>query len=104
MLRFVARLKLLGINPYILVSAARAHGIKAGWRKPLPVLVRVNGHPTTRPWRINMMPNGNGAFYLYVHGEGRRVSNTTVGDRVPVHTPFAAPVRNEPLTRTPAGF
>src|SRR5258708_24231036 len=104
MLRFVARLKLLGINPYILVSAARAHGIKAGWRKPLPVLVRVNGHPTTRPWRINMMPNGNGAFYLYVHGEVRRVSNTKVGDRVQVEIAFDAAFRNGPMHRIPARF
>ena len=104
MLRFVARLKLLGINPYILVSAARAHGIKAGWRKPLPVLVRVNGHPTTRPWRINMMPIGNGAFYLYLHSEVRRASNTKVGDRIRVEIAFDAAYRNGPMHRMPAWF
>jgi hypothetical protein len=54
-------------NPYILVSAVRANTIKSGWRKPIPVMVRVNGKPD-RQWRINMMPVGNGDFYLYLHG------------------------------------
>jgi hypothetical protein len=29
-------------NPFILVSASRTNSIKPGWRKPLPVLVRIN--------------------------------------------------------------
>jgi hypothetical protein len=55
------------INPYIPVTSAQAKSIKPGWRKPLPVLVRINGKPA-EPWRINMMPVGDGSFYLYLHG------------------------------------
>ena len=51
---------------YIYVSPARARSIKPGWRKPLPVLIRVNGEPASLPWRINMMPIGGGDFYLYL--------------------------------------
>jgi hypothetical protein len=104
MLRFVAPIKILGINPYVLVSAARARHIKPGWRKPLPVLVRVNGEPKARPWRINMMPIGNGSFYLYLHGDVRRASKTAAGDRVRVEIAFDAAYRNGPLQRMPPWF
>jgi hypothetical protein len=42
---FTAVIRIRGGNPFILVSASRATAIKPGWRKPLPVLVRVNGKP-----------------------------------------------------------
>ena len=58
---FTAVIKIRGGNPFILVSASRATAIKPGWRRPLPVLVRVNGKPANA-WRINMMPVGNGSF------------------------------------------
>jgi hypothetical protein len=47
-------------NPYTLVTPAQAKALKPGWRKPLPVLVRINGKPA-EPWRINMMPVGDGS-------------------------------------------
>ena len=78
---FNAIMKIRGINPFILVSARRANAIKPGWRKPLPVLVRLNGKPA-KACRINMMPVGNGSFYLYLHGDIRKASGTAVGDRV----------------------
>jgi hypothetical protein len=40
-----AVIKIRDINPFILVSASRANAIKPGSRKPLPVLVRINGKP-----------------------------------------------------------
>ena len=61
--RFVAIIKVRGVNPYILVSARRAHVVKPTWRRPLPVLVRINGEPENA-WHINMMPVGDGSFYL----------------------------------------
>jgi hypothetical protein len=61
-LRFKSLIEIRDGNPYVLVSAARARRIKAGWRKPLPVLLQINGQPET-PWRINMMPTGSGDFY-----------------------------------------
>ncbi len=93
---FRARIKIAGINPYVLVSAARARAIKPDWRKPLPVLVRVNGHPKSKPWRINMMPAGTGAFYLYLHGSVRSASKTKVGDLVAVEIEFDSAYRGGP--------
>ena len=100
---FVATIKIRGINPYILVSAVRAATIKAGWRKPMPVMVRVNGKPE-RQWRINMMPVGNGAFYLYLHADVRRASQTSVGDRVRIEVEFDSRYRNGPQHAMPIWF
>jgi hypothetical protein len=102
--RFAARMEIRGINPYVLVSTARAKRIKAGWRKPLPVLVRVNGHPKSAPWRINMMPTGTGAFYLYLHGSVRSASKTKVGDVVAVEVVFDSAYRGGPATAIPSWF
>ena len=63
MITFTAEIKIRGVNPYILVSKTRTAKIKSGWRKPMPVLVRINGKPETH-WRINMMPIGDGNYYL----------------------------------------
>ena len=99
---FTAVIKIRDINPFILVSASRANAIKPGWRKPLPVLVRVNGKPRNA-WRINMMPVGNGSFYLYLHGDIRKASSTAVGDRVRVEIDFDASYRNGPQHLCPTG-
>jgi len=76
---FCATIEMNGINPFVLVSAECAARIRKNWRKPLPVLVRVNGKPE-KPWRINMMPVGDGSFYLYLHGNVRKASRTQAGD------------------------
>ena len=94
-LRFRARIEINGINPYVPVSAARAAKLKAGWRKPMPVLLRVNGKPDT-PWRINVMPAGDGGFYLYLHGTVREQSGTDVGDTVHVEVSFDETYRGGP--------
>src|SRR6266849_10796355 len=88
---------------YILVTSSQAKYIKPGWSKPLPVLVRINGKPAV-PWRINMMPVGNGSFYLYLHGDVRRASVTGVGDRVRVEVGFDARYRNGPQHPVPSWF
>ncbi|MBV9886457.1 MAG: DUF1905 domain-containing protein [Acidobacteria bacterium] len=85
--RFSGIIEIRGINPYINVKAAIMVRLKAGWRKPMPVLVRINGQPTP-PWRINLMPRGAGDFYLYLHGNVRKASGTRVGDRVRVELRF----------------
>ena len=103
MTRFHAVVRILGVNPYVLVSAALAAALKPGWRKPMPVRIRVNGAPRT-PWRINMVPVGNGAFYLYLHGDVRRASMTTVGQRVAVEVAFDGAYRNGPMHRMPEWF
>jgi len=102
-LRFTSLIKIREGNPYILVTPTQAKSIKPGWRKPLPVLVRINGKPAT-PWRINMMPVGDGSFYLYLHGDVRRASGTKVGDRVRAEIGFDARYRNGPQHPVPLWF
>jgi hypothetical protein len=101
--RFMATIRIRGANPYILICASRAKAIKAGWREPLPVLVRVNGKPE-RPWRNNLMPVGDGSFYLYLHGSVREASNTTVGDRVEAEVIFDGTYKSGPQQAMPAWF
>jgi hypothetical protein len=101
---FRARIQIRGINPYVLISVARARKIKAAWRRPLPVLVRINGHPKKAPWRINMMPAGDGDFYLYLAGVVRSASATKVGDIVRVEIEFDAAYRGGPVGPIPAWF
>jgi hypothetical protein len=96
-------IKIRGVNPFILVNASRAKAIKPGWRKPLPVLVRINGKPRNA-WRINMMPVGDGGFYLYLHGEIRKASGTVVGGRVRVEVDFDPDYRNGPQHPMPKWF
>ncbi|MDB5051477.1 MAG: hypothetical protein JWO30_4548 [Fibrobacteres bacterium] len=96
-------MKINDINPYIHVSAARAKALKPGWRKPLPVRVRINGEPRI-PWRINMMPMGTGSFYLYLHAIVRKASGTKVGDRVEVEVAFDDTYMSGPMHPMPAWF
>ena len=100
-LRFRAVIELNNINPYVLVSAKRAAHIRKGWRKPLPVRIRVNGQPKT-PWRINLMPVGDGSFYLYLHGDVRRASGTNVGEAVTVELAFDDEYRSGPAHPMPS--
>ncbi|MBC8038071.1 MAG: DUF1905 domain-containing protein [Rhizobiales bacterium] len=102
-LRFQALMKIRDGNPYILVSRTRAVALKPGWRKPLPVLVRINGQPKAA-WRINMMPVGKGSFYLYLHGIIRKASRTKVGDRISVEVGFDAAYRGGPMHPMPVWF
>lgn len=102
-LRFRARIEINGINPYVLVDAGRAQRLKPGWRKPLPVCVRVNGKPDA-PWHINMMPIGDGSFYLYLHEQVRTASSTSVGDMVDVEVRFDAEYRGGPAHPLPDWF
>src|SRR5882724_4390568 len=108
---FTSVIKIRGVNPFILVSASRANTIKPDWRKPLPVLLRISGEPAgnhaakhTKPWRTNMMPAGDGSFYLYLHGEIRKASGTAVGDRVRVEIEFDPSYRNGPQHPMPPEF
>ena len=101
---FRAVIRIFNGNPYIYISPLRAAAIKPKWRKPLPVLIRINGEPAKKPWRINLMPIGKGDFYLYLHGDVRRASATRVGDRVKVEVEFDAAYRNGPMHPMPAWF
>ncbi len=100
---FTASIRIRGSNPYLLVSAKRSAILKPGWRRPLPVLVRINGKPATA-WRINMMPVGNGSFYLYLHGDVRAASDTKVGDRVRAEVQFDPRYKNGSVHPLPRWF
>src|SRR5262249_19450806 len=101
--QFTSTILIRGINPYVPVSAAQAADLQPRWRKPMPVLIRINGNPRV-PWRINMMPRGDGGFYLYLHGDVRKASKTKVGDRVTVEISFDAHYRGGPLHAMPEFF
>jgi hypothetical protein len=102
-LLFSATMKIIGVNPYVLVSAVRARALKPDWKKPMPVLVRVNGEPKKSRWRINMMPRGDGSFFLYLAGVVRKASKTGVGDRVALELAFDEKYRGGPAA-LPAWF
>lgn len=90
-------------NPYVLVSSEQATALKAGWKKPMPVVVQINGQPVP-PWHINMMPIGDGSFYLYLHGDVRDASDTKVGDQVTVDIQFDADYISGPQHPMPDWF
>ncbi len=102
-LRLRSLIEINNINPYVLVSAKRAAHIRKNWRKPLPVRVRVNGKPE-KPWRINLMPVGDGSFYLYLHGDIRKASSTKVGESVTVELEFDDEYRSGPAHPMPLWF
>jgi len=102
-LRFRSQIEINNINPYVLVSAQHATRLQKGWRKPLPVRIRVNGRPE-QPWRINLMPIGDGSFYLYLHGDVRKASGTKVGDTATVEVEFDDEYRSGPAHPMPPWF
>jgi hypothetical protein len=101
--QFKARMEIRDGNPYLLVNAIRATALQKGWRKPMPVLVRINGLPR-KPWKINMMPVGDGSFYLYLHNDVRKASRTKVGDQVEVELRLDQEYRGGPAHPMPAWF
>jgi len=102
-LSFTAAIQIVGVNPYVLVSAKQAHALRPNWRRPMPVLVKFNATPDT-PWRTNMMPSGGGEFYLYLHGGMRKAARAKVDDVVTVAVSFDDSYRNGPLHDSPDWF
>jgi len=101
--RFQGVIQIRGINPFIQMSRTRAEGIKPGWRKPLPVVMRINGMPAGG-CRTNMMPAGDGNFYLYLNGVVRAEAGVGMGDRVRVEIAFDEQYRSGPQHPMPAWF
>jgi len=102
-MKFKSKILIRDGNPYIYISPKRALEIKPLWKRPLPVLVQINNQPTP-PWKINMMPIGDGGFYLYLHGYVRKASNTKVGDEVEVSVEFDGKYKNGPQHPMPHWF
>jgi hypothetical protein len=103
MIRFRSRIGINGANPYLLVGAKVASQLKKNWRGPLPVRFLVSGKSDTL-WRINLMPVGNGTFYLYLNGEIRKASNLKVGDLLTVDLQFDDEYKGGPLHPMPTWF
>jgi hypothetical protein len=102
-LNFRARIEIRGINPYIPIGAARASRLTRDWRGPMPVLVQINGAPEP-PHHINLMPDGDGGFYLYLDATVRKASTSRVGDVVRVGLAFDADYRGGPTDPIPRWF
>jgi hypothetical protein len=102
-LGFKAAIEIRGVNPYIAINATRAKRLKANWRKPMPVRIQIDGKPDS-PWRVNLMPAGDGSFYLYLQGQVRRASNTKVGDVVSVTIEFDPAYKGGPADPMPTWF
>lgn len=102
-MKFTAKIEITGLNPYVRVSKARAAKLHKDWKRPMPVVVQINGQPKPA-WHINMMPMGNGDFYLYLAGEVRKASNTKVGDVVEVDVAFDPAYKSGPTHPMPAWF
>lgn len=102
-LEFTVTIQIQGVNPYVLVGQTQAQSLKPGWRKPMPVVVQINGQPTP-PWHINMMPRGDGSYYLYLHGNVRNASQTQVGDTVEVKVQFDTSYKEGPTHPIPEWF
>jgi hypothetical protein len=102
-LSFRASIEIRGINPYVPVSAARAARLKPDWRGPMPVRVQINDKPEV-PWRINLMPAGDGSFFLYLHETARQASATKVGDVVRIALDFDEEYRRGPADPMPRWF
>jgi Bacteriocin-protection, YdeI or OmpD-Associated/Domain of unknown function (DUF1905) len=98
-----AAIELTGVNPYVRVSADQAAFLGPGWRRPMPLLLRIN-RAQNKLWRTNMMPVGEGAFNLYLHEEMRKASQTAVGDIVTVELWFDDAYVNGPQHPVPAWF
>lgn len=96
-------IRINGINPYVLVSHDQAKRLKPGWRKPMPVRITVNGNPDAR-CRTNLMPVGDGSFFLYLNGEIRRASRTGVGDAASFTIEFDDGYRGGPVDPMPPWF
>lgn len=103
LLSFRATIHLRGINPYILINPRRAQALRSPWRKPMPVYVQLNGQPAS-PWRVNLMPEGDGSFVLYLAFPLRKAAGVGVGDEVKVYVAFDANYRAGPLHPTPPWF
>jgi hypothetical protein len=83
---FRASVGLKGINPYVFVDKQVAEQLKKDWRRPMPVKLRVEG--LDKRWSTNLMPVGDGRFYLYLHGDVRRAAEISVGGRVAIELHF----------------
>lgn len=102
-LHFTSQIEIRDGNPYVFITKEQATALQPDWRKPMPVFIQINDEPKD-PWRINMMPVGDGNYYLYLHGDVRQASKTKVGDTVTVDVRFDNTYQNGPMHPMPDWF
>jgi Bacteriocin-protection, YdeI or OmpD-Associated/Domain of unknown function (DUF1905) len=102
-LRISATIAVRGINPYVPVSAEQARCLMPQWRRPLPVILRIARLPQHR-WCTNLMPVGDGTFYLYLHDHIRRAATVGIGDRIRIELQFNAAYKGGPAHPMPKWF
>lgn len=102
-LRFRARIEIRGINPYVPVNAKQAARLRGNWRRPMPVRLQVNGKPDGF-CRTNLMPVGDGSFFLYLNGPVRAESGSDVGDVVNIVVEFDDEYKGGPADPMPIWF
>jgi hypothetical protein len=102
-LRIRSRMRIVGVNPYVMVNAKEASRLRRNWRGPMPVYLCLNGK-SDRTWRVNLMPVGDGCFRLYLNGNIRKESNLRVGDMLDLEVRFDEEYRGGPLHPMPARF
>jgi hypothetical protein len=101
--RFRSIVQIQGINPYVIVETADAEALRPGWRGPMPVLARLNGQPEGG-WAINLMPIGDGRFYLYLRGDVRRLGGVEVGMAADIDVGFDESYAGGPAHPMPPGL
>ena len=101
--RIRSRVRVVGVNPYVRVTAAEAALLKEDWRGPMPVRYVVEGGPD-RTWRINLMPLGDGSYRLHLNGTVRKASGLAVGDQVGLGVEFDDEYRGGPQHPMPGWF
>ena len=102
-IRLKSVLEIIGVNPYVIVSEDEASLLREGWRGPMPVRFIVNGD-SSRVWRINMMPVGDGSFRLFLHGDIRNAADVHVGDVLRLEVRFDDKYRGGPQHPMPPWF
>jgi hypothetical protein len=101
--RFRERIKIKGINPYVLVSHERANVIRQSWRGAMPVTVRLNQQPELGT-KTNLIPKGDGSFYLYLNTIMRKAASVGVGDEVVIQLEADPDYRAGPAHPLPRQF
>jgi hypothetical protein len=101
--RWRGRILQRGVNPYVLVAAHRTRELRSTGKGPIPVRFGLNGRGAM-PWRVNLVPRGDGAFYLYLNGVARTAAKVTVGDRVEVEAAFDLEYQGGPVDALPGGL
>jgi hypothetical protein len=100
---FRARILIKGINPFIIVSQKRAKILGVQSRGAAPITVRVNGAPQGGV-KTNLMPRGDGSFYLYLNATMRKAGQSDVGKVVDLHLAADPTYRAGPAHPMPALF